>query len=77
MLLVSVNGLDTLPYDEENESTDWENCSLRSWLENTFCENAFTEEEKRNIVEKEIIQHPNTGYPDCDQGSNTMDHVFY
>lgn len=76
VLLVSVYGLDTLPYEEKNESADWENCSLRSWLENAFYENAFTEEEKRIIIEKELIQHPNAGYPDCDQGSNTTDHVF-
>ena len=75
-LIVSVLGLDTLPYEDSRSSVDWENCSARVWLEDTFYENAFTDEEKRSIAEKEIVQHKNKGYPYSDQGNNTIDHVF-
>lgn len=76
VLIVSVLGLETLPYEESQHSVDWENCSSRAWLEESFYENAFTDSEKRSIIEKEVIQHKNKGYPYADQGNNTMDHIF-
>lgn len=75
-LVVSTLGLETLPYEASEESVDWENCSMRTWLEDTFYEEAFSDREKRSIAEKNIIQHKNKGYPNCDQGNNTIDHVF-
>lgn len=75
-LVVSVLGLDTFPYDSLQEETVWENSSIRTWLSDTFYENAFTVEEKQVIAEKTILQHTNTGYPYCNQGHSTTDSVF-
>ena len=75
-LVVSVLGLDTMPYREDSDTADWESSSVRAWLEDVFYENAFTDEEKTLIAQKTVIQHSNDGYPNCDQGADTLDHVF-
>lgn len=75
-LVVSVHGLDTMPYDTEKDYADWESCSVRGWLEDSFYRNAFSDREKQNIIQKRITQHENKGYPYCDQGNDTVDHVF-
>lgn len=75
-LVISTLGLDTLPYENTKEKADWEGCSLRSWLEDTFYKNVFSNDEKDIIAEKTIIQHENEGYPYCEQGDDTIDHVF-
>ena len=75
-LVVSVLGLDTMPYEDDSDTADWESSSVRAWLENVFYENAFTSEEKSLIAQKTIVQHTNDGYPNCDQGPDTADHVF-
>lgn len=33
----------------------WDKCSIRQWLNNSFFENAFTDEEKTFILEEEVI----------------------
>ncbi len=75
-LVISTLGLDTLPYEAAKKKADWENSSARNWLEDTFYEHAFSTDEKDIISEKTIIQHKNKGYPNCAQGSDTIDHVF-
>ena len=75
-LVISVLGLDTLPYEDTQKTADWESCSLRAWLNGTFYEEAFSQKDKAQIATKEIVQHPNKGYPSSNQGDNTVDHVF-
>ena len=36
ILLLSVNGLDSVPYHSENTSVTWEKCALRTWLNQDF-----------------------------------------
>lgn len=75
-LVVSVLGLDTLPYEDSADTADWKSSSLRAWLESVFYEKAFTKAEKAVIAKTTVVQHPNDGYPNCDQGADTLDHVF-
>jgi len=76
VLIISVLGLESYPYDKGDGPSDWNNCSLRSWLNNTFYQTAFSDEEKENIIEKNIIQHKNVDFPYCEQGDDTIDNVF-
>ena len=61
LLLISKYCLDTVKYCKPSASfvgTDcciWENSYLRNWLNNSFYNEAFTESEKKNIIETNII----------------------
>lgn len=76
VLLISVLGLDSCPYDQSDEESDWCNSSVRGWLNGDFYSTAFSEEEKNGIVNKKLTQHTNTDYPYTVQGEETNDHVF-
>lgn len=76
MLVISVLGLDALPYARGKETSDWEHSSIRDWLNTTFYQTAFTAEERESIVKKEIVQDENASYPNTRQGNPTTDYVF-
>ena len=53
VLMVSLYGLDVLPYDTNYTTyklTTWESCTLRKWLNSTFLNAAFSSEEKSAII---------------------------
>ena len=50
LLLVSKYGLDCMPYHERLEFVRWEDCSLRTWLNEIFLETAFCAEERGLIA---------------------------
>lgn len=76
VLVISVLGLNALPYDQAKDASDWENSSIRGWLNGKFYQTVFSDEEKDGIVSKEIVQHKNKDYPACAQGEVTTDCVF-
>lgn len=49
-LLLSHYALDSQPYNMTYGSVTWEDCTLRNWLNSTFLETAFTEEERASIM---------------------------
>ena len=49
--LLSDMALDTKPYNEEKKFIRWENCTLRTWLNDSFYNIAFTDKEKSVITE--------------------------
>ena len=53
-LLLSRSCLNSAPYNEEQAEVTWETCSLREWLNGTFTDTAFTEEDRRRIVQTEV-----------------------
>lgn len=51
VLLLSEYGLDAKPYNEDSTpDIDWEDCTLRQWLNGEFYESAFTDAEKEKII---------------------------
>ena len=50
MLVVSRYLLDCRRYHSRNENVSWSTCSLRTWLNETFCRNAFTASEQERIL---------------------------
>ena len=61
VLLIAKNGLYASRFDESTNK--WANCSLRNWLNNTFLETAFNDEENQMIAKTKT-------------GSNCSDKVF-
>lgn len=49
--LLADNALDAKPYNEEKKFVTWENCTLRTWLNDSFYNMAFTDKEKKTITE--------------------------
>lgn len=52
-LLVTEQVIDAFRYNSVWEETTWKSSSLRAWLRKDFMDEAFTEEEKQRIVEKD------------------------
>ncbi len=50
VLLISHYGLDREPYNTVRDYVTWETCSLRTWLNGQFMDNAFTEQEQEAIL---------------------------
>ncbi len=74
-LIISNYALDCQPYNEKYEDVTWENCTLRSWLNNDFYNTAFSEDEKRAIVQINVTADKNPEYS-TNPGNNTSDKVF-
>ena len=46
VLMISKYGLDMKPYEATAKKATWANCSLRKWLNETFLESAFSQDEQ-------------------------------
>ena len=74
-LLISRYALDCKPYNEKYESTTWETCTLRGWLNNEFFNKAFSTEEKQYILQSNVSADENPKYS-TNPGNATKDKVF-
>lgn len=75
LLLISKYALDCKPYHIRKESTTWEKCSLRAWLNSNFISDAFDAKELNRIVETKVTADMNPQYY-TDAGNDTKDKVF-
>lgn len=75
LLLVSKQALDCQQYNTSYTDVAWENCSLRKWLNNSFLNTAFSEEEKALIQNTTVSADKNPKYS-TDPGNATTDKVF-
>lgn len=57
-LLMTKYGIDTKKFNNDGGSTNWEECSLRKWLNEDFLSQAFTEKESEGIMPS-TIETPN------------------
>ncbi len=83
--VLSVNGndaflladqtLDAKPYNEECENVTWATCTLRTWLNNTFLNTAFTSAEQAAIKNTTVVNDDNPKYG-TEGGENTTDKVY-
>ena len=74
-LIISKYGLDAKPYNEEYTDITWEICTLRSWLNNNFLNEAFTSDEQSMIPTVTVTADANPEY-DTDPGNDTQDKIF-
>ncbi len=75
ILVISRNGLDCQRYNESYEDITWEKCTLRSWLNDSFLNEAFSEDEQTLIPTATVSADKNPQY-DTSPGENTQDKAF-
>lgn len=75
VLIISKYALDSKSYNASRSSTDWENCSLRQWLNSSFISEAFDSEEQALIQNTDVSADKNPGY-NTSPGNNTTDKIF-
>lgn len=77
-LLISRYGLDAKQYNEKYEDITWERCTLRTWLNNTFFNKAFSANEQNAIQLTSVNNNDRQGYSgwSTSGGNNTHDKIF-
>ena len=77
-LLISRYGLDCQPYNSSRTDVTWETCSLRTWLNGTFLNKAFSKAEQGAILTTEVDNSKSQCYSgySTNGGNNTKDKVF-
>ena len=75
LLVISRYALDCKRYNTESKAVTWENCSLRSWLNDSFLNTAFSAEEKTHIPTVTVSADKNPSYS-TDPGKKTEEKVF-
>ena len=71
----SLQSLQEGNYNDKKDTTTWETCSLRSWLNNEFLNAAFTPEEQQAILTSDVINEDNPRFK-TEAGMDTSDRVF-
>lgn len=77
-LLLSADALDSVPFHKTYVEVTWENCSLRSWLNGTFLNTAFDQEEQAMIFTTRVDNSASQGNPEWKNkgGNATNDKIF-
>ncbi len=75
LLLISKYALDCKQYNSSYDSVTWETCSLRTWLNGSFLNNAFNTEEQKYVLTTTVTADRNPNY-NTDPGKDTKDKVF-
>ena len=73
--LLADQNLDDKPYNEEYTDVTWATCTLRTWLNDTFLNTAFTSAEQAAIKNTTVVNDDNPYY-DTEGGENTTDKVY-
>lgn len=73
--LVSLYCLDAMPYSLEDGAVTWETSYVRQWLNETFYNRAFTEQEKSKILLTDVNNDDNPVYG-TDGGNDTQDYIY-
>ena len=75
LLVISRYGLDAKPYNRMNANITWENCTLRTWLNDDFLKEAFTGDEQARILTVTVSDEKNPDHG-TDPGKATQDQIF-
>jgi len=75
VFVVSRYALDCKKYNETDKFVTWETCTLRTWLNGSFYDNAFSSSEKAMILSSTIANENNSEYGTAG-GNKTTDKVF-
>ena len=73
-LLLADQALDCQRYNESEGSTDWKTSTIRQWLNQTFLQEAFTNEEQNSIKDAVITNENLEGK--IEEENSTIDKVF-
>ena len=77
-LLLSKYGLNAKLYNETYVSVTWEECTLRTWLNEKFLNKAFTAQEQAEILMTNVDNSSSQGYYEWSTSgeNNTQDKIF-
>lgn len=75
LLVISEYALDRQNYNPWMEDVTWETCQLRTWLNDSFLNIAFTAAEQTMIPTVTVVNDDNPAYG-TDGGNDTQDRVF-
>lgn len=67
--------LDAVPFHDSYVDITWADCSLRTWLNETFYRGAFTEEEQV-MIPMTYVENPDNSAGGTKGGEPTEDHVY-
>ena len=73
--LLADQNLDAKPYNEKYTDVTWATCTLRTWLNDTFLNTAFTSAEQAAIKNTTVVNDDNP-YHGTEGGENTTDKVY-
>ena len=76
MLLLSNEILASKAFHFKNEAVTWETCSLRKWLNEKFYDQAFSHDEKEDIITSSVKAERNPRYLKTPAGKDTNDKLF-
>ncbi len=75
VLLTKRAAINDVPYNDSSQEVTWEKCTLRKYLNSTFIDQTFTQEEQGIIGITQVQCQDNETYG-TEGGSNTADKVF-
>jgi TolA-binding protein len=75
IFIISKYILDAQAFNSEQNDVTWENCTLRTWLNETFYNEAFSVTEQAKICTSTCTAFPNS-YFSTSAGSTTSDKIF-
>ena len=75
VLVISKYALDCQQYNTSDTDVTWETCTLRTWLNGTFLDSAFTATEQAAIAQTTVTPDKNPER-DTDPGNATTDKTF-
>lgn len=73
--LLADQNLDAKPYNNKRANVTWATCTLRTWLNDTFLNMAFTSAEQAAIKNTTVVNEDNP-YFGIEGGANTIDKVY-
>lgn len=73
--LLADTNLDVQKYNDTQTSVTWETCTMRTWLNSTFLNNAFNASEQTVIQNTTVVNEDNPDYG-TEGGEDTVDKVF-
>ena len=75
-MLIAANCIDCRPFNNVDTDVTWETCSLRTWLNGSFYNTAFSDSERSRILQTYVTNpNPPADY-DAYGGNATYDYVF-
>lgn len=75
LFVLADTALDCKCYNDEYVSTTWETSTLRSWLNDSFYQTAFSSAEQNAVITQTVVNEDNPYY-DTEGGNNTTDNVY-
>lgn len=73
--LISMYGLETKPYHDIRENVAWDTCTLRTWLNDNFLNDAFTAEEQAQL-QSVTLMVPSVPDFGVEHSRETIDKVY-